>query len=160
MKKVLYGLLIAAALAVPTRPLELGKLKPMEVIRIDRQGEFILLETDTGDSGRGRTVEQAIWNLRETTAGTVYLDTAEYVLLPEQHDEVLTQLTPYLKKSMQLCRWTGEIELEKAAKYLDNHSPNMRLKDYRPGMPLKVLKGEKGGLRLQEKNIERREKTS
>ena len=150
MKIALYGFLIAAAMMIPTKPLELGKLKPVEVIQIDYRGDLVQIKTDTGDSGQGKTVELAIRNLRETTAGTVYLDTAEYVLLPK-NESVVERMSPYLKKNVRLCLWRGEMKLDEVAAYLDAHSPKMKLKDYRAGMQLEVLKEEKGRIRLEEK---------
>ena len=157
MKMVIYGILIASAMLVPTRPLELGKLKPVETILIEKRDDGILIKTDTGDIGRGRTVNQAIWNLHETTAGTVYLDTAEYLLLPSD-ETVLKQMYPYLRKTVRISQWAGEVELEEAAKYLDVHKPNVQLKAYQEGISLQVLEEENGRFRLREKNIERREK--
>lgn len=159
MKMIIYGILIVSAMLVPTRPLELGKLKPVEVIRVEKNDEGILIETDTGDSGRGRTVNQAVWNLHETTAGTIYLDTAEYILLP-MDETVLMEVCPYLRGDIRICHWVGEMKLEEAAKYLDAHRPNMRLKEYRAGTLLQVLEGENGRFRLREKNIKKREKSA
>ena len=150
MRIAVYGVLIAAALMIPTKPLELGKLKPVEVIQIDHQGDLIQIKTDTGDSGQGKTVELAIRDLQETTAGTVYLDTAEYVLVPKDESGV-EQMSPYLKNGVRLCQWEGEIKLDEVAEYLDVHNPKMKLKGYRLGMELEVLKAEKGRIRLQEK---------
>lgn len=159
MKMTIYAILIAAAFLIPTRPLELGKLKPVEVIKIEKQGERILIETDTADTGIGKTVKQAIWNLHETAAGTVYLDTAEYILLPP--DETLPDdISPYLRENVRACRWEGKMKLEEAAEYLDAHRPRMKLKDYQTGVPLQTLVWKNGRFHLQEKNIERREKTS
>ena len=159
MKMVIYGILIAAALLVPTRPLELGKLKPVEVIRIEKRGQQVIIETDTGDSGHGKTVNQAVWDLRETTAGMVYLDTAEYILLPKD-ETVLKQVIPYLRNSVRLCHWEGEIKLEEVGEYLDVHRPSVRLKQYAERVPLQTLEAKNGRLRLREKNIEIREKTT
>ena len=159
MKRILYCILIVAAWVVPTRPLELGKLKPVEVIRIEQNGDQIVIETDTGDSGRGMTINQAIWNLRETTAGTVYLDTAEYILIPKD-ETIAEQISPYLKNTVRLCNWEGEMKLEEVAQYLNAHKPRMVLKQYNVGMPLQTLVGERGKFQLLEKNIEKREKTT
>ena len=148
MKMMLYGILIALSLLVPTRPLELGKLKPVELIRIDKTGDRILIETDTGVWGQGKTVNQAIRDLQDTTAGTVYLDTAEYVLLPED-ENLLHQMEPYLRGIVVLCRWEGEIKLDEAAKYLDAHKPETKLKAYQSGMQLETLTGENGRLHLE-----------
>jgi len=159
VKIMIYCILIVLAMLVPTRPLELGKLKPVEVIRIAQDDEQIVIETDTGDTGRGRTVNQAIWNLHETTAGTVYLDTAEYVLLPA-NEAVLKEIAPYIRENVCLCQWEGEIKMDDVGEYLDVHKPSVKLKKYAEGIPLQMLKGKNGRLQLQEKGIERREKTT
>ena len=150
MKIVIYGVLIAVALMIPTKPLELGKLKPVEVIQIIHSEELIQIKTDTGDSGKGKTVELAIQDLQKTTAGTVYLDTAEYVLVAKDQ-AVAEGMLPYLKETVRLCQWEGEMKLDEVAEYLDAHSPKMKLKDYRAGMLLEILKEENGSIRLQEK---------
>ena len=150
MRIAVYGVVIAAALMIPTKPLELGKLKPVEVIQIDQQGDLIQIKTDTGDLGQGKTVELAIRDLQETTAGMVYLDTAEYVLLPKD-ESVVGQVSPYLKNGVRLCQWEGEMKLDEVAVYLDAHSPKIKLEAYRLGMQLEVLTEENGRIRLQEK---------
>ena len=157
MKMIIYAILITSAMLVPTRPLELGKLKPVEVIRVSRSDEGVLIETDTGDSGRGRTVNQAIWNLHESTAGVVYLDTAEYLLVPPD-EMVLKQISPYLRESIRICQWTGEMKLEAAAKYLDVHKPDVQMKEYRVGTALQVLETENGRFCLHEKISKERKK--
>jgi len=151
MKKLLYCALVAAALAVPTAPQELGKLKPVEVIKISEDSGTVLIETDTGDAGRGETVELALWDLKATTPGTIYLDTAEYLLLPEGREELLSQLAPHLKDSVRLCLWDGEVDVTKTGEFLDAHDPGMKLKEYGPGQQLKVLTSEKERLHLREK---------
>ena len=151
MKMLIYGILIAAALAVPTRTLELGKLKPVEVIKIDVQGEMILIETDTGDSGSAATMKSALQDLKKTAPGIVYLDTAEYVLLPKEKEMLIAQVKPYLKESAQICYWEGEIDMKEVAAFLDVHSPENELKEYQKGMPIKTLVSKNGRLEFKEK---------
>ena len=151
MKRVIYGILIAGAMAIPTRPLELGKLKPVEVVRIDKRGEQILIETDLGDSGSGKTVAEAILDLKERTPGTVYLDTAEYALIPKD-ETILTQIAPYLQEKVRICHWEGEMEIERVAEYLDVHRPNVKLKDYQTGSLLQTLEWKKDSFYLCEKS--------
>ena len=154
MKLVIYGILIAAAMLVPTRPLELGKLKPVEVIKIDVQGEMIRIETDTGDTGSAATLKSALQDLKATAPGIIYLDTAEYMLLPKGKEALLAQVRPYLKDSVQICCWEGEIDMKEVAAFLNAHSPENELKQYQKGMPIKTLVAENRRLKFEEKNIE------
>ena len=153
MKRLVYGALVAAALMVPTAPQELGKLIPVEVIKIGQADGTVLIETDTGDAGRGATVEAALRDLSATAPGTIYLDTAEYVLIPEGEKELLGPLTGSLKESVKLCCWEGTINMEEVAVFLDAHTPGTNLKEYQKGMPLQTLAAENGRLKLKEKTV-------
>ena len=155
MKRIVYGVLIAEALLVPTTPQELGKLKPVEVVKLNKEKGEIQIETDTGDTGRGETIELALRELKETTPGTIYLDTAEYVLLPMQAEELLDQLSPHLKQSVRICLWKGEIDMNEVSTYLDAHRPGNEMKHYKVGMSLQTLSSENGVLKLNEKTVEK-----
>ena len=155
MKRMIYGALVAAALLIPTTPQELGKLKPVEVVKLNKEEGMIRIETDTGDSGLGETVELALRELKETTPGTIYLDTAEYVLLSKQGEELLHQLSPHLKASVRICYWEGEIDLKETTAFLDAHKPRNEMKHYKAGMPLQTLSSENGVLKLKEKSVEK-----
>ena len=155
MKRMSYGALVAAALLIPTTPQELGKLKPVEVVKLNKEEGMIRIETDTGYSGLGETVELALRELKETTPGTIYLDTAEYVLLPKQGEELTHQLSPHLNPSVRICTWEGNIHLNEASGYLNAHKPRNEMKHYKAGMPLQILSSENGVLKLKEKSVEK-----
>lgn len=155
MKRMIYGALVVAALLIPTTPQELGKLKPVEVVKLNKEKGVIQIETDTGDTGRGETIELALRELKETTPGTIYLDTAEYVLLPKQGEQLLHQLSPHLNPSVRICTWEGNIDLNEASGYLDAHKPRNEMKHYKAGMPLQTLSSENGVLKLNEKTVEK-----
>ena len=152
MKRILCAALAVAAFLVPTTPQELGRLKPVEVIKVDVQGSQIRIETDTDDAGQGKTVEQALTDLRAGASGTIYLDTAQYLLVPEGREDLIFQMMPYLKRTVKLCYWEGKIPLEKAGKFLDCHSPELTMKAYQPGMKLPTLTAENDRMRLTEKD--------
>ena len=152
MKRIIYVALIAAAFMVPTVPQELGKLIPVEVIKIESGNDAVLIETDTGETGRGATVEMALQDLKATAAGTVYLDTAAYVLLPEGEEGLLVSLNPLLKDSVRVCCWEGAIKMEEVASYLAVHRPKTELKRNKRGMELPTLTTENGRLILKEKS--------
>ena len=155
MKRIIYGALVAAALLIPTTPQELGKLKPVEVVKLNKEEGMIRIETDTGDSGLGETVELALRESKATTPGTIYLDTAEYVLLPKQEEELLHQLSAHLNPSVRICTWEGNIDLNEASGYLNAHKPRNEMKHYKAGMPLQTLSSENGVLKLKEKSVEK-----
>ena len=137
------------------RVLDKGKLKPVEVVKLNKEKGVIQIETDTGDTGRGETIELALRELKETTPGTIYLDTAEYVLLPKQAEELINQLSPHVKQSVRICYWEGEIDLKETTAFLDAHRPRNDMKHYKAGMPLQTLSSENGVLKLNEKTVEK-----
>lgn len=150
-KLIIYGALFIAALMIPTRATELGKMKPVETVCIYKDRNMVVIETDTEDMGRGKTVSDALLNLKETTAGTVYLDTATYLLVMEDAEPYIPEIAGYLKKTVWICGAEGEIEVKDAASFLSVHKPEVKLKDWRKGTELEVLKEEKGRLILTEK---------
>ncbi len=153
MKKiVVYAALLAAALLLPSKGTDVGKLLPVEVLAVDQKDGWVVLETDTQDAGMGRTVKEAVENLKETTAGIVFLDTADYLLVSPQAADAVEALRPYLKKSVRLCTVEGQADLEAAAAFLAVHPPRTRLKAYRDGMNLQTLRCENGRMILTEKS--------
>lgn len=151
MKKlIIYGILLAAAVMVPTRTTELGKLMPVETLAIYQENGQVVVETDTGDIGRGVTVSKAIENLKETTAGIIYLDTADYLVIMHGGEPFVKYLALYLKDSVRICRGDQGIDIGKTASYLSIHTPTVEIKDYREGMELENLRVEQGRLLLDE----------
>ena len=51
MKRVvIYILALAAALLVPLRGTDVGKLQPVGLVQLYKEGETVVIVTDTGDS--------------------------------------------------------------------------------------------------------------
>ena len=145
MKKYLLALLIL--LLFPSDAgTELGKLIPVEAVRIASDRGQITMTTDTGNRGKGETLAQAVAALKESAPGTIYLETADYLLLS---GEVPTgDLLTWFRPSAEICR--GDTDPKQAAEYLHTHNPGHTLRDLRAGktdLP-KLAEGE-GGLRLE-----------
>ena len=149
MKRILYVLLIAAAMVIPTEPQELGKLKAVEVVYVHRDDAGMVIETDTGDYGEGATIEEAIEDLKATTPGTVYLDTAEYLLLSEAEGVWVEQLRCYLKGNVRMCLYRGKVERKETAVYLRAHQPIQCLGTYQEGTKLQTVVSKNGRLKLE-----------
>ena len=150
MKKVLYGILIFGAFLIPTQPQKLETLKPVEVIQLTKNGAMIRITTDITDTGEGRTVAEALIALKNSTAGTVYLDTTKYLLVTDETVELIDEMRPYLKYAVRMCISRGQVNLEKAAEFLRIHEPNLQLKDYRAGIGVQNLELYDGKMILKE----------
>lgn len=144
MKRILlYIIVIAAALIIPERGTDVGKLQPVELVFLYKDEGAIVLETDTGDMGRGSTVEEAYRDLENTTPGTLFLDTAQYLLIARSARTLAPQMTRYLKRNTRVCQAEYGTDLVLAAQYLDVHPPVSSLKSLEESDKLSVLRQEK-----------------
>ena len=149
MKRILIYIAALAVLGLaPIKGTDIGSLHPVEVILICRDGDNVLLYTDTGDWGKGTDGISALKNLKETTPGTIYLDTAEYLLIAEGSEEIAEQLRPVLKKSVRICMAEKEVDLKEAALFLPVHGNLPKLKGWNPGAELSKLTVVEKRLRL------------
>ncbi len=149
MKRIgIYLALLAALWFVPVKGLEIGKLQPVEVVFVYRSEGQIVIETDTADLGFGITLTEALEDLKLTTPGIIYLDTAEYLLLGNNALDTVEQLRPILKKSVQICTADIGIDLQLAARFLPAHGKLPQLKHYHQGLVLPHLTESKKRLKL------------
>lgn len=126
---IYLALMTGAVLFSPERS-ELGKLKPVETVRIYIEQEEVVLETDTGDMGRGATAEDALMNMKNTASGIIYLDTADYLLIRKGAESQVSELQSILKETVQLCYAQSAVDITQAASYLSVHKPDIRLKEW------------------------------
>lgn len=152
---VIYVLILGVLLFLPLKGNDIGKLQPVEVVQVHRQGGEVLIRTDTGDQGIGSTAELALQNLKDTTPGYIYLDTAEYLLLNKEASGDIEKLRPVLRKSLQLCFAETEVDLQLAAKFLPAHGNFPQLKRWKQGDDLPLLTVEGSRLKFMKKNVEK-----
>ena len=148
MRKAAYLALLALILAVPVERADVGKLRPVEVIALAEENGTVTVCTDTGDWGEGASLREAMDNLRDTTPGVVYLDTAEYLLL-ETEVTAWEDLGEMLKESVRVCAAQRGISLEGSGAYLDIHRPDCKLGDGIAYQKLRLLTEEDGRFLLQ-----------
>ena len=149
-KTVLYILLLALSVTMRPRSLDIGTLRPVQLVSMYREDEWIVIETDTDDQGRGGNVHEAIQNLKETTPGTIYLDTADFLIVRTDTENAISEIAQYLKKNVRVCRSTGGIIPIDAAKYLSAHPPRTNMREWRKSVELEVLQYD--GMKLRLKN--------
>lgn len=158
MRWIIYIAALALTLMAPVKRTDVGMLQPVEVISLQRRGEELLLTTDTQDRGMGKNLDKAVENLKETTAGTVYLDTAEYLLIYPGCELEAGRIKEYLKDNVRICKISQQMDLAEAALFLDIHKPTRWLKDWKPGMQTDELRIENGRFQLVENNKKKEEK--
>ncbi len=130
---ILVCLLLAAVAAGDKifRGTDVSELQPMELLRIDCRGAVVVVQTDTGGSGMGSTVTAAFEDLKKTTPGKVFLDTAQCVIVTPQSSGLIDQLFNCLRPACRICVGQGDEDMESAAAYLNAHKPAVTLLDCR-----------------------------
>lgn len=131
---------------MPFAGTDVARLQPVELIFVSQEENRVQVETDTGDSGRGQTLELALEDLYTGTPGEIFLETAEYLLITPQCRGLLPELTKTLRPSCKVCLTEGAADLEEAAAYLSVHEPRLTLQDYRTGdenIPLLITEGDR-----------------
>lgn len=146
MKKLLiYLMLFLATVILRSQSADIGKLRPVQLISVYREDDWIVVGTDTGDLGRGFEIRDAIENLKGTTPGVIYLDTADYLVVNRDTENLIQELKEYLKGKVRVCLTEDDIALVDASEYLAAHPPRIRIRDWTPGKALEILlrQGEK-----------------
>lgn len=147
MKRWLLYLAVGLAAAVfqisPFRGTDVGKLLPMELVRVSYAEGEILIETDTGHRGEGDTVEQALGDLEATTPGKIFLQTADFLLVDPEAVDLVGEIAPHLRPGCGICKATKVERLDEAATFLESHEPAVTLMDWDAGKRvLQTLMGE------------------
>lgn len=148
-RTLLYVAMLTVAMVIPVERTNLEEMKPVEVVYLYEEADHVTLSTDTGDRGSGIDIPEAMSNLRETTAGVVYLDTANYLLIGRGAEPYVEQLRSMLKEDVRICHAEGEIDMETVGVYLRVHQPEVKMEDWETESKLQTLKGN-GSLKLIE----------
>lgn len=140
MKRIIiYIVILAAVIAAPVKQQNIGKMKPVQVVSVYKENDWIVVETDTEDRGMGGTVKQALQNLKDTANGIIYVDTAEYLLLSKDVLDIVEELRQELKPSVRLCIAARIETLSETAKYLDAQGGLPKLRNWKNGQELPIL---------------------
>ena len=112
---------------------DVAELKPVEVVRVSCIGIQVCLETDTENIGRGNSIQEAVADLEKTSAGKIFLDTADFLLIVPGGEGYVLQLRDYLRPGCLICLEHGTGDLQKTAAYLRIHKPDLTLLEYEAG---------------------------
>ncbi len=164
MKKSLWlvGLLAILVLwkLLPFQGSDVSQLMPIRALTVEQKGGRITLDGGVC-SGSGGSLEEALADMKNTAAGTVFLATTEEVILSVGAISLLPELCLWdaLRPATRVAAAPGELpDPEKAADYLQAHDPGVSLGQIHGallrGEPVRLpqLLQEEGGLRLVWKN--------
>lgn len=112
---------------------EISDLEPVELVLVYAGESGVRIETDTAAKGSGKDVAQALEDLHAATPATVFLDTAQYLVLAGQAEQCLPQLYGLLRPACYVCLGEEGMDLEQAAAYLRVHPPQVKLLACRAG---------------------------
>ena len=143
MRIPIYILIVALIFFAPVDRVDVGHLRPIEVVALYEENGQMVLRTDTGDQGRGENVDAALADMKATAPAVIYLDTAKYVLIDQKIEQRGISLRRYLKPDVRVCLTQGEIDLSDAGKYLEVQGNLVSLKNWKPGEITPILTGEK-----------------
>ena len=119
MNKWLWILLaLGAMLWNPAEPKDVGKLIPVELVQLSQDRDGVAVRTDTGNTGWGENLEEAMLDLKRKATGEIFLETAEYVLLTGNMGKNIPELSNYFRPGTQVYEAPLLEDLKVAAAYL------------------------------------------
>lgn len=136
-RSLLYLIILAAVLVCPTKATDVGKLQPVQTVAVYKGDSGYVIATDTKDTGRGESIPAAIENLKATTPATIYLDTAQYLIVSDE--SVVEELRNHLKGNVKLYRFVGNPPMETVSKFLAAHGDGPSIRTWKLGDALPVL---------------------
>lgn len=131
MRVILYIIILSLLFLAPVKPLDVGKLQPVQTVAVYTRESEVFLETDTGIIGRGENVDAALEDLEKATPGVIYLDTSEYLLVSESALSWVDDLCRYLHPSVKACLWDEKGAVTDASKYLSVMSDLPELRQWK-----------------------------
>lgn len=160
MKRIwLWLALLAAAAALglfSAQGTDAADLQPAQVLLVSASGGTLRLTTDQGSTGFGKTLDEAMADLRAGASGEVFFGTVEHVLVAQSARYLIPQLvaSKELRPAARLYLAPALPEADAAAQFLAAHPGALTLQQARAALlygqrpvPPRLLQTE-GGLRL------------
>ena len=125
---IVYPGLLAALLLLPEgQGVDIGQLKPAEILYIYIEDGATVVQTDTDNVGKAWNLEGAIADMRQTSDGEVFLDTVSYLVVTEETKDKLPELGKILRPGTSVVMATAPVELKNLAAFLKVHKPKIQL---------------------------------
>lgn len=132
MRKLISIALLTLAIAVPLKKLDIAKLQPVEGVALYKEGQQVVLETDTGSRGVGETALEALNDMKEKATSVIYLDTAEFLFVEEGMERFAEELRPLFNKAVRVGKYLG-MKAEELVAYYEIHGKLPKLESWNRG---------------------------
>ncbi|MBE6926379.1 MAG: hypothetical protein E7461_06005 [Ruminococcaceae bacterium] len=149
MRKVLLlatiVVLVALVGLLPFDGTDIGKLHPVEVLAVSRKDGTLLLQTDSGMSGTGKNVDDALSALRLSSSGNIFLETANYLLIGQDCTDEVASFWEFVRPACQVYYFKGRGPIGEIGDFLESHPSRATVLRCIQGageIPLIVLEGE------------------
>lgn len=136
---------------LPFQGTDIAKLAPVEAVWLTSVDDTVYLETDTGDVGIGEDVSAALEDMKKKALGTIFIETADYLIVEQGEEALLTQTFSVFRPSCMVCISVEKPDLVDCAAFLSAHESKVTLRQLcGGGTELPVLKQTQGRLELVE----------
>ena len=130
--------------------MDVGMLKPVQIVVVKKVGENILVQTDTEDQGIGKDLPAAVETMKASASGEIFLETADHLLVEPACMDVLADAIQLLRPACTLCLIEGEPNMDTLGDFLKLHAPQVTLTEYRAGISdLQYLKCDEGRMCIE-----------
>lgn len=127
---LVYLAVLVLCVTFSNRGTDIGELAPVEVVWLTEKDGQVHMETDTGDMGKGKDVQGALHDMKAAARGTIFLETADYLIVEQGRDDLLTQVYDVLRPSCKVCVARTMPDMEQIAPFLTAHEPQATLRQY------------------------------
>ena len=138
MKKWLYLTVALTAFGLLSRlphpARDISKLDPVQTVYLYMEGTRLHMETDTGDHGSGKTLPDALSDMKANADAEIFLNTAEYLILDPQVP-ITQDLFTLLHPTCKVVFSTEKPDIPAATEYLSVHTPKTTLAHLRAQTP-------------------------
>lgn len=118
---------------------DIARLSPVEMVWLSSQGGEVYLQTDAGDLGQGENVQAALEQMHRTSPGTIFLETADYLIVQQGKEYLIEQVYGIFRPSCLVFAAPQIPEGEDLSDFLKSHER---------GIPLRQLRNEQRQLPL------------
>lgn len=166
MKKLLRILVLVLVLAVlwrlPFRGVDVAKLIPVKTVVVTRSGDAYTVDVGAGVRGVGRTLSDALADLRDCVSGEIFFPTAEQVIVAEPEGpgtgllEAVAEEPSFRPAAGVYRSPEAEPDAEAVGKYLQSHPADTTIMDLRAALrageapKLPLILSAHGGYRIAE----------
>ena len=126
----IYAAVLVLVTMSPLQGVDIGRLSPVETVWMEQREDGVYLRTDAGAIGWGENAKEALENLRTTSSGIIFLETADYLVLRIGSEKLLEQLTDVLRPSCMICVTPQMPDLQSVTDFFLTHEPNLTYRQW------------------------------